>query len=423
MRARLGDLTRPAGMALFVGLMAAGYYYNVTFVQLGLTDLGTRIVGLPRDAVASAMALLAVTTCVAAIATGLLLRARGGGRDLRLLLRIASVVVLVQTLLTLLVSQVTGPTAYLAWLVAGGVAIGVGVPATFGLAVHLVPTGSRGMVAAAITALAYFAAPLWSGDWTVEYLGRQMVVLLAPGALVLALLAWREQPFVAALARQHESPTFRYGRYARPDAEGRVRVRGRLATMIGLMFGVFFVDSLGFLRLVETPVYMLGAWQSPDSMPRLVISIAHVIAALAAGVLYDALGERHLLGWVFGLFALVHLLYLADQMLPGDGGAVLTMPVLYAVAVSLYTVVAFAVWADLSTPDTMPLHAALGVAASAWTATFLSTALALRWEALGVPLETHLRWVDALSLLFFVGLLLLALVPRRTSAGAPRGAP
>jgi hypothetical protein len=27
---------------LFVGMMATGYFYNITFVQLGLVDLGAR---------------------------------------------------------------------------------------------------------------------------------------------------------------------------------------------------------------------------------------------------------------------------------------------------------------------------------------------------------------------------------------------
>ena len=94
---------------------------------------------------------------------------------------------------------------------------------------------------------------------------------------------------------------------------------------------------------------------------------------------------------------------------------------LYATAVSLYTVVNFAVWADISTPDTIPLHSALGVALSGWLATFLSTALALQWQAGGMELEPHLRAVDALALLFFVGLLVLALASGGERAQRPQG--
>ena len=40
------NLPRLFGFLLFVGMMAAGYYYNLTFVQLGLDDFGTRWLGL-----------------------------------------------------------------------------------------------------------------------------------------------------------------------------------------------------------------------------------------------------------------------------------------------------------------------------------------------------------------------------------------
>jgi MFS family permease len=406
-------LALPLGMAFFVAMMAVGYYYNVTFVQLGLTDLGTRILGLDRHVVAGHMALLAVATCAAALAAGFWMRHEPRRRELRSKLRIAFAVVVVQTVLTAAVTLVASEAAFVAWLVLAGCAIGVGVPATFGLTVHLVPTRQRGGAAAAVTALAYFAAPLLSGDWTLGFLTRQMLVVMVPGVLALGVLAYGRWPLVDRWSAQHREPAFRYGRYARPGPDGVVRVRRRMALLVVLMFGVFFVDSLGFLRLVDTPAYMLGTWQSPEVMPRLTISLAHVVAAVIAGVLYRALGERHLLTWVFGLFALIHLSYVIDTMLPGDGGGALAAPVLYAVAVSLYTVVAFAIWADLSTPDTITVNAALGVAASAWTATFFSTALALRWQAAGVPLGDHLRLVEALALLLFVAMLALAVAPRR----------
>jgi hypothetical protein len=54
------------GLALFISLMAAGYYYNPTFVQLGLEDLARRL-GLSAAAVARNMALLALLTCLTAI--------------------------------------------------------------------------------------------------------------------------------------------------------------------------------------------------------------------------------------------------------------------------------------------------------------------------------------------------------------------
>ena len=405
-----------AGTLLFVGMMALGYYYNVTFVQIGLTDLGRRRLGMPADEVAGAMAVLALVTSLVALATGVWLRRTGGSRDLVLKLRLAAGVVVFQTLLSAATPLVGSPQAYLAWVVGGSLALGVGVPVTFGLAVDLVRVRWRGGVAAAITALAYFAAPLGTGDWTIEHFTRQMLVVMVPGAVAAVVLAWRGGPLLQVWSQQHTRPEYGLGRYVRPRHGGRAGPRGRLLLALVLMFGVFFVDSLGFLRLLETPVYMANAWHAAELAPRLAIAITHVLAALIGGVLYTSLGERHLLTWVFGLFALVHLMYGLDARMGGGGEALMT-PLLYAVAVSLYTVVTFALWADLSTPDNVTVHAALGVALSAWTATFLSTALALRWEAAGVSLREHLASVEAIALVGFAGLLLLAVAPRRRVAG------
>ena len=182
-------------------------------------------------------------------------------------------------------------------------------------------------------------------------------------------------------------------------------LRTRLAPLIAAMFAIYFIDSLSFLRLLKTPAYMHSAWQSPDLHVRLFIAVVHVAGALAAGILYTALSERHLFLWIFGIFALAHLQYSFDIRLGLGPGATLSMPMLYALAVSLYTVLNFALWADLSTPDTICMRSALGVALSGWTATFLSTALAIYLQGVGVSLEQHIQIVDALAMLFFTAAL------------------
>jgi alkylation response protein AidB-like acyl-CoA dehydrogenase len=42
------------GYGFYVAALAAGYYYNLTFVQLGLVDLGMRLVGMSRREVSMA---------------------------------------------------------------------------------------------------------------------------------------------------------------------------------------------------------------------------------------------------------------------------------------------------------------------------------------------------------------------------------
>jgi MFS family permease len=409
------------GYALFTGMMATGYYYNLTFIQFGLLDLGTRRVGMSEQSVAMHMAVLALLTCLVAILTGYMMKRRGWSQQLFAKLRLAFGVVLTQTLLTAAAPLIRSEAAFLAWIVVASLALGVGVPATFSLTVDLIPRRDRGYVAALVTSAAYFAAAVFSSTWTIEAFSAQVLWLMLAGTLGLGLFAFKKFAFMDQLAQQHSLPEFGRGRFVRLDAESRPRVRVRLVVLIVLMFGIFFVDSLGFLRLAHTPIYFETAWQSPDIDVRLFIGVTHVIAALIGGVIYTAMTEKQLFLWIFGIFALVHLMYTFDIGFPiGDGDPSLSMPLLYAIAVSLYTVVNFAIWADVSTPQTISLNTALGVALSGWTATFISTALALQWRLGGMPLEQHLRIVDALAFLFFLAVMVLSFLPeggRRSNSG------
>lgn len=426
MRTMLRERNWPAvvGLISFIAMMSVGYYYNVTFVQLGLKDLGERVLGLSAERIVVAMTVLAVVTAVVAVAFGLRMTRASWGTTLRVKLRIASAVVAVQTVLTWLAPHVTSETAFLAWIVATAVALGVGVPVTFGMTVDLVPVRDRGWVAASITGIAYLAANVLPAAWTIDAFARQMAWPMPAGAIGLVFLAFVRPGWLAPLAEQHRDPAFAHGRFVRYDANGRPRRDRLFVLLVVLMFAIFFIDSLGFLRVVDTPALVTGAWRSVESTPRVALGVTHLAAAWIGGVLYGAFPARHLFFWTFGIFALVHFSYGLADRLPGDGSAALGVPLLYAVAVSLYTVVNFAVWADLSTPRTMPLNAAIGVALSGWTATFASTAIAIRLQAIGVSWADHLRLVDALALAFFAAMLLLLVVdggrrkvPRGEAAG------
>ena len=389
------------GYFLFIGMMSAGYYYNLTFVQLGLEDFGRNVLRLNSQGVARAMALLALMTCFIAIAFGWYMQRRGWGRDFRLKLRLSFGVVLMQTVLTLICISVTTESGFLVWLAGVSLTLGVGVPVMFSMTIDLIPVRMRGAAAALITASAYFFAETLSSEWTFEAFRRQSLIMLLGGVTGMGLLAFARHPWLDALAKQHLQPAFAIGRFARLGLS-----KWRISGLIFIMFGIYFVDSLGFLRLLKTPIYMTSAWQSPEFNTRAFIAVTHVIGALAAGALYPALRTRSLFLWIFGTFALAHLQY-NFHIQTGSVNAVLSMPMLYALAVSLYTVINFAVWADLSTPETISLNSALGVALSAWTATFLSTSLAVYWDE-RLPLDLHIRIVNSLAMLFFVAMLALS---------------
>ncbi|MFB6135330.1 MAG: MFS transporter [Halobacteriaceae archaeon] len=402
-----------AGYAFFVVTLAAGYYYNLTFVQLGLVDLGTRLVGLSRTSVSVGMAGLALCTFLAAVVAGVAMDRRDVALPGRL--RALFAVLVAQTALTVAAPHVRTAGGFAAWLVACSVALGVGIPVTFGLTTDLIAVPDRGHVAAAVTALAFFAAAVYPMDWRVEAFSRVLVVAMVPAVAALgAALRWLPGT-VETLADRAE--TVGPGRFCRPDPVGTWSLRFWLPVV--LMFGAFFVDSLGFLRITATPVYVLTSWQSPDVGVHLFIGAVHVAGALAAGVLYVNFGRRWLFLWVFGLFAFTHLLYSYDAWaLPGSRPPLL-MPMFYSVAVSFYTTLNFALWPDLSTSDTAGTHTALGVGLAGWVATFLSTAVALYFEDAGVTLLSHLRVVDAMA--FLLLFLLAALLYVRRALAVARG--
>jgi MFS family permease len=413
---RAGQWLALLGYAFFIGMMAVGYYYNLTFVQFGLFDLGTRLIGMTHQQVAVYMALLALLTSLTAILVGWLMMKRGWSSDLRVKLRLAFGVVLVQTFLTWTAPSMRSESALLAWIIGGSLALGVGVPATFSMTVDFIPIRDRGYAAALITALAYFFAATFSTSWTIEEFSRQILLLMAGGAAGLGLLAFAPLPFSNQLAGLHQRRGYGRGRFVHFDpVKGRTWVSQRLIVLIVLIFGIFFVDSLGFLRLAETPVYFESSWQSPDMSVRLMIGVIHVIGALIAGVLYTSVSEKYLFLWIFGIFAMVHLMYTFDIRTGIGDAPVLAMPILYSLAVSLYTVVNFAIWADISTPKNISRNTALGVSISGWMATFLSTAIALHWQAREIPLEQHLNIVDAISFLFFTAMLIFVFWPTRPS--------
>ena len=289
--------TTLAGYDFYVVALAAGYYYNLTFVQLGLVDLGTRLVGMSPGEVSAAMAVLALVAVAVAVPTGVAMDRRGWSADLRMKLRLLFAVVTVQLALTAIAPMIRTPGGFLAWVVVCSATLGAGIPATFGLMVDFIPVRDRGMVAGIVAGLAFATAAVYPLEWRIEEFSRVLAFAMAPGAVVLGVLSFRRTRLVEELGRQHLR--FGTGRFCRPAP-----VRTASAAFWGpvaLMFGVFFIDSLGFLRLIDTPLYIFTSWQSPQISTRLFIAGTHVAGAAMAGVLYASLGRRWLFLWVFGL--------------------------------------------------------------------------------------------------------------------------
>lgn len=398
------------GYLLFVGALAAGYFYNLTFVQLGLVDLGSRVIGLSETEVALRIALLAGATLVVALTAGLLLHRTGAGGRFLVKLRLLFVAVVIQTVLTAVAPHLRSGEAMTIWILVASLALGIGVPSMFGLTCDLIPVRDRGWVAAVVTSAAYLPAAVFATEWQIERFAEQLLGPMAIGVVGMGVLAFVPLRVTAVLSRQHAIPSFGIGRFVRGAPAVRSPGRAFVLALL-LMFGVYFIDSLGFLRIIETPAYMGSAWHSVDAVDHWLIAGAHVLAAVVAGILYPAFRQRALFGWVFALFALAQLQYVLHATMAPELPASLGMPLLYAMAVSIYTVLNFTLWADFSTPSTIARNTALGVGISGWLASFLSTALSISWRTEGLPFTDHLRAVSAISLALLVVTAVLLLLP------------
>ncbi|WP_418283059.1 MFS transporter [Halorubrum sp. DTA98] len=396
------------GYLIYIAALTAGYYYNLTFVQLGLTDLGIRGIGMPPEDVSVVMAVLALLTLIVAVTSGVLMDRRGWSTDLYVKFRLLFLIILVQLVLTIAAPFVSTVEAFVGWVVVCSLTLGLGIPVTFSFMLDFIPIRDRGYVAAIVAGLSFFVAALYPIEWRIDEFSLVMSAMMVPAVLILGVLSARRFTFVDALAAQHERSTFGTGRFCRPTPVRTLSVA--FWGPVVLMFGVFFIDSLGFLRIIEEPLYIYTSWQSPDMDVRLFIAVLHVIGALAAGVLYTNFDRNWVFFWVFGLFAFTHLLYVFDIRFGVGDTPALILPMFYVLAVSFYTTLNFALWPDLSTSETIGTHTALGVGIAGWLATFLSTALALYSEGIGLPLGTHLTYVNALSLLFIVALPVLLYV-------------
>ncbi|WP_255195250.1 MFS transporter [Halorarius litoreus] len=414
---RDGDWAAVGGYLLYVGLLAGGYYYNVTFVQLGVLDLGTRLVGLSRPAVSTAMAGLALVTAGVAIGSGVWMDRSGTSRDLFARLRLTFGVVVVQFLVALVAPHIRSVPVFLLWLAVSGVTIGLAVPVAFSLMVDFVPVPDRGYAAAAAAGGAFFAAALYPLEWRIGAFSTVMVVAMLPALPLLGAAAYGKLGFVNDLAARGQP--YADGRFTRGGASLPI-TSIRFLSFLVLLFGVFFVDSFGFLRIVEEPALVEASWQSPDLGVHATIAVVHLVGAGMAGVLYANFEEEWLFLWTFAVFAVTHLLYAVGFLQGPIARGGLAEPLFYALAVSFYTTLNFALWPDTATPEGVGTRAAVGVGA-AWLATFLSTALALYLKGTGLSVPEHFDLVNALALLLLLATLAMLYVRRAARAVGASG--
>lgn len=401
------------GFAVYVPVLTVAYYYNLMFIQLGLTEFGSERLGLSVERLAAAMGLLAVATLAVTLVSGRLMDRYGWGRNLPLKYRVLFGILLLQVVLTLALELVASFSGFLSWILVCAVLLGTAIPFAFSLMLDLVPAGVRGYAAGAVTACAFALTALVPFEWTVGNFAPAAVAVLAPVVVLLGVLSVSPGVLDVGSTRQGSGhsggSSGQFGLLRTPVVVGVV-----------LLFGAFFVDSLGFVRIIETPAYADSAWQSSNYTTRLRIAATHVVGGVGAGIIYTRFRQLWLFLATFVLFATAQLLYVYDIALGGPSLLETGMPLVYVLAVSGYTTITFALWPDLATPETVGTYTAVGVGLSGWLATFTSTALALASDRSQLSLDVHLAVVGGISVLFVLLTVSLWYLTGRSRTGSGR---
>ena len=383
---------------MYVIVLSAAYYYNLTLVQLGVIRVGTERLGVRMETIAAAMGLLAAVTLVMTLTTGYLIDRKSWGTATLGKCRVLFAIVVLQMVVTYLLTAVSSLPGFLLWIVGCSVLLGVAIPFAFSLMLDLIAPSERGYAAGAVVGCAFFLAALFPYRWTAGQFVPAAVIALLPAALVLGVVS-------VGLPVEKLTPRAEGGEHGGLDGAESASVRSRvgMAPLLGgvvLLFGAFFVDSLGFVRIIETPSLVERSWQSRDLGVRVAIGLTHLAGGLAVGVLYMKGRYLRILGATFALFALTQGLYVYDIVVGGPPVIGTIAPLLYVLAVSGYTTVAFALWPDVATPETIGRYTAVGIGIGAWAATFGSTALAFLSEQAQVGTGYHLAAVGVLAVVF-----------------------
>ena len=391
---------RALAFTVYVVVLTAAYYYNLTFVQLGLTDLGLEQLGLSPELVGVGMGVLALVTLGTTVLSGYLMDRFGLGAAVQAKFRVLFGIVFLQLLVTYAVTGVASFWQFLVWICVCSLLLGTAIPFAFSLLGDLVAPAIRGYAAGAVAGGAFFLAALFPFTWEIEQFVPSAILVLTTAALVLGTLS------VPGLGRRFESLSHTAGQPTSPDGPSEMASTGAIVGVV-LLFGTFFVDSLGFVRIVEDPDYVEALWQSADLDTRVLIAVTHVAGGMVAGLVYVKLRHVWLLAGSLALFVTAQFLYVFDILSGGPTALATASSLVYVVAVSCYTTVAFALWPDLAPPGLIGRYTGVGIGVSGWLATFTSTAFALVSEQAQVPLALHLSVVGLTSVAFLVAAVLV----------------
>jgi hypothetical protein len=384
---------------LVISILTVGYLTGLHLIQIGIPELADSKAHMPEEEVNLYMGIMALISCFLAVISGIFLNKM----EINIYNRLCLVILCggVAAGITIVGNLISTPLQFEIWIILFSIILGITLPIPFTFVYYLIPKNHRGIVAGIITALAYFLGNLTWTSWTFSAFLMESGMIGIPAIL---LMGWG----FLNKSKLNTLDFFHTTKSIQKLYEGRFHDYNFKFFVI-VMFGIFFIDSFGFLRIIGESTIFYVTWYG-DLGTRFGFAIAHLSAALLMGYLYQKKGPKIVsLATLLG-FVIVDSLW---ALYPSNGLMIVTSW-MYCAVVSFYTINTIALWADISEEKNVSSRTAIGIGVCLWLASFMSTAITSQLFVLlpGVTgFQTHLAItvIIAMSslLMYLVGNLLM----------------
>ncbi len=357
-------------------LLFSGYQIGFKFIQLGIPDLALRVVGMEERIVNISMGFMAVASCITALIASIILDKWAPKPKTRFLMTL--ILAGGQAGLITLSLLITTEIQFLIWLGLFSGLLGVIFPLVMSYVFLFVKSEDRGPIAGIITAFAYLFGNLSPNPWTIQGTLLDAIISSGPVMICIAYLIFNMDLVEKFEPADNEIHLF-HGRYALNSESQNSNANEHkflaplspghsFALILLLMFGVYFIDSFGFLRVIHQNELMQYTWHGPYSI-KVLLGLVHFATAILMGLLYKKFGYRVVFLSSFVLFFIADLLFSFYPV----GSLLIFTALIYCSTVSFYTVNSFALFADCSTKKDMYKRAGIGIGVGGWLSSFLST--------------------------------------------------
>jgi MFS family permease len=369
------------GFVFYLTIIVAGYTFIIKFVQLGIPDFIRNYLHLANSDVVIYMMLLAILTASFCLIFGYFIDKFKWTLELKL--KIFFLCLLIQTPLIIFFLSFDSIPLFILWILTLSIVMGVETPISISFIRDFIRPEFRGWFAGIATALIYSYGILSPFPWNISgFIEELFFGLISSIPIIMIIIGLR-------LFRNKEKQEIF-------NAKGNFVNYNKTLIIIALI-GVIFVDSLGFLRIIETPHIYANVWRGTFDIKVLLV-ISHTGFALLSGFLYSK-GKPYLIllislfmiTIVDLFFAFFHNMKYFSKLLG----------IFYCGAVSMYTINLLALWGDISTPKSIGKFAGIGIGICGWLMTFISTAFSFIFiETL--DFSTHLIISALISLSFLL---------------------